>query len=426
MALQEDNNTYNMENIIEGLEQPVNKVSQSISRREETNSAIGSWSGYIYQGLCGILVVLRMLKEDAEKYKNYSLQLDSYEDFSILDSNGKIVSLHQCKSDKNRKDYNDEFKKMKSKFESLDSNGMLQNPATHKYYFHCNREVEIDDSYNILAYQFETGKNYCEPGNIQALLDAEVQEMKKAGSDTHALRAALETIVNGDVLNTQQEFFEASRSGKLYVIARNKRIPFEHFAEVLQKNIMSYNPGDFLLQMKEAYIIGMEERASEDGDEKKIEIIRSFTKRLLELSKEDMIKFIQRVNPKDKIEDSYQCLRDFTSQERLNYLYYLVTDIPLNSDALHWITANSIQTPSTLGNDIPVRKASALIYKNQANLDLPWIYDWIVGHVVDHVDNIEVAANVINKIEEVSDNNIFHIKKVGILTKKEKQDGTFD
>ena len=140
-----------------------------------------------------------------------------------------------------------------------------------------------------------------------------------------------------------------------------------------------------------------------------------------------MIKFIQRVNPKDKIEDSYQCLRDFTSQERLNHLYYLVTDIPLNSDALHWITANSIQTPSTLGNDIPVRKASALIYKNQANLDLPWIYDWIVGHVVDHVDNIEVAANVINKIEEVSDNkNIFHIKKVGILTKKEKQDGTFD
>ena len=162
------------------------------------------------------------------------------------------------------------------------------------------------------------------------------------------------------------------------------------------------------------------------SDEKKIEIIRSFTKRLLELSKEDMIKFIQRVNPKDKIEDSFQCLHDFTSKERLNVLYYLVTDIPLNSDALHWITENSIQTPSTLGNDIPVRKASALIYKNQANLDLPWIYDWIVGNVDGHIDNIEVASNVINKLEEVSDNNIFHIKKVGILTKKEKQNGTFD
>lgn len=52
-----------------------------ISSREETNSAIGSWSGYIYQGLCGALVVLRMLKEDTSAYKDYSLQLDAYEVF---------------------------------------------------------------------------------------------------------------------------------------------------------------------------------------------------------------------------------------------------------------------------------------------------------------------------------------------------------
>lgn len=416
-----------MENVIEGLEQPAKKELKRISRREETNSAIGSWSGYIYQGLCGILVVLRMLKDNAEKYKSYSLQLDSYEDFSILDSDGKIVSLHQCKSDKNRKDYNDEFKKMKLKIDSLISDGMIHDPATHKYYFHCNREVEIADCYNIIAYQFETGKNYCEPGRIQALLDAEVEEMKKAGSDTHALRAALETIVNGDVLDTQQEFFRASKKDKLYVIARKKKIPFVSFLEVLERSIMSYNPGDFLLQMKEAYIIGMEKLALEDGDEKIIETIRLFTKRLLELSNEDMTKFIQRVNPKDKVEDSYQCFHDITSTERLNNLFYLITEIPLNAESLDWITAKSLQTPSTLGSDMPVRKASTQIYKNQANLDLPWIYDWIVGNVDEHVDNIEEAANVINKTAEVSDSkSIFNIKKVGILTKKEKKDGTFD
>ena len=50
----------------------------SITQREETNSAIGSWSGYIYQGLCGVLVALRMLKENKEAYKGYSLQLDAY------------------------------------------------------------------------------------------------------------------------------------------------------------------------------------------------------------------------------------------------------------------------------------------------------------------------------------------------------------
>ena len=251
--------------------------------------------------------------------------------------------------------------------------------------------------------------------------------MKKAGSDTHALRAALETIVNGDVLDTQQEFFKASKKDKLYEIARKKKIPFVSFLEVLERSIMSYNPGDFLLQMKEAYIIGMEKRALEDGDVKLLYTIRLFTKRLLELSNEDMTKFIQRVNPKDKVEDSYQCFHDITSSERLNHLFYLITEIPLNSESLDWITAKSLQTPSTLGHDIPARKASTLIYKNQANLDLPWIYDWIVGDVDEHVDNIEEAANVINKTAEVSDSkSIFNIKKVGILTKKEKKDGTFD
>ncbi len=61
------------------LERPVKVDAKSaISHREETNSAIGSWSGYIYQGLCGILVVLRMLKSNAAAYKDYSLQLDGF------------------------------------------------------------------------------------------------------------------------------------------------------------------------------------------------------------------------------------------------------------------------------------------------------------------------------------------------------------
>ena len=149
-------------------------ATPAISHREETNSAIGSWSGYIYQGLCGILVVLRMLKVNATAFKDYSLQLDGYEDFSILDDQGKIVSMHQCKSDKNRTNYDEEFKKMMAKVDGLGAQGKLHDLATHKCYFHCNRQVTISDDYKVVAYQFEQNKTYCEPGNIQALLDAEV------------------------------------------------------------------------------------------------------------------------------------------------------------------------------------------------------------------------------------------------------------
>lgn len=398
----------------------------SITQREETNSAIGSWSGYIYQGLCGVLVVLRMLKENKEDYKGYSLQLDAYEDFSILDEQGQIVSMHQCKSDKNRKNYDGEFKKMKAKVESLATQGKLRDTGNPLCYFHCNQEVTICEDYNVSAYQFEEKKTFCEPGNIQSLIDVEVAEMKNAESDTQAVRATLETIVNEDVLGTQQEFFDAPDKARLYVISRNRKIPFSRFAEVLNATIMRFNRGDFLIQMKQAYILGMETRAAEAENEEKKQV-ELFTKRLMELNNDEMREFIQRVNPKDKLEDTYQCWHQITSTERLNYLYRLVTDIPLDINALHWKTTNSMQTPSTLGNDIKVTKACKQIYENQANLDFPWIYDWIVGHVEEHVENIEEAAHIINKLDTKSQtNNIFHIKKVGILTKAEKENGEFD
>lgn len=401
-------------------------ITSDITHREETNSAMGSWSGYIYQGLCGILVVLRMLRANAAAYKDYSLQLDGYEDFSILDEQGKIVSMHQCKSDKNRTNYDEEFKKMKAKVDGLAAQGKLQNPATSQCYFHCNRQVTIAAEYKVSVYQFEVGKTYCEPGNIQALLDAEVAMLKKAEADTQAVRAALETIVNGEVLNTQQAYFNAPKT-KLYEIARTRNIPFAQFAESLGKTLMSYAPGDFLLQMKQAYILGMEGKAVEEEDEEIRGRVGLFTQRLREMSDEEMRKFLQRVNPKDKLEDTHQCWHDITTGERLNYLYDLVTEFPLDTKALHWETAKSRQTPSTLGNDMGVDKVSKRIYENQANLDFPWIYDWIVGHVDEHVDNIEEAAHIINKTEAVAESkNIFHIKKVGILTKKEKRDGTFD
>lgn len=398
-----------------------------ITQREETNSAIGSWSGYIYQGLCGVLVVLRMLKEDKEAYKGYSLQLDAFEDFSILDERGQIVSMHQCKSDKNRKNYDDEFKKMKAKVKSLAIQGKLRDPDNPQCYFHCNQEVTIDADYKVTAYQFETEKTFCKPGNIQSLIDVEVAELKNAESDTQAVRAALETIVNEDVLGTQQKFFDAPKTARLYVISRDKKIPFSRLVEVLDATIMRFNRGDFLIQMKQAYILGMETRAAEAENEEETKLVELFTQRLRELNDVEMKVFIQRVNPKDKLEDTYQCLHQITSTERLNYLYRLVTEIPVDINELHWKTTNSIQTPSTLGNDMTVNKACKQIYENQANLDLPWIYDWIVGHVDEHVENIEESAHIINKLDTDSQtNNIFHIKKVGILTKAEKKNGAFD
>lgn len=396
-----------------------------MTTREETNSAIGSWSGFIYQGLCGLLVALRMIKEKPEKYKDYSLQLDGFEDFSILDEDGKIFSLHQCKCVKGKTNYNDEFDKISDKIEA--NKERLQDPNHPKYFFHCSCKVEIDDKYNITAYPFEMGKTFCEPGDIQKLLSQEVQVLKTGDSNTEAVRAALETMVNTEVLSTQQKYFNAKPYERLGKISREQNIPFPDIMAKLAVFMEYYEPGDFLLQMKTSYIMQMDIRANEDDNKDNRLKVDLFINRLNTLSQEELHMFIQRINPKEKIRDTHDCWRVIASKERINYLYNLITDFPLNIESLNW-KQNNTQTPTTLGNDEPITRICKQIYENQANLDFLWLYDWIVGHVDEHVENIGETAQVITKSPDETDisKSIFHAKKVGILTKKEKRDGKYD
>lgn len=75
-------------------------MEEKITPRVLDNSALGSWAGYVYQGLCGIYHCIRLIGEDRDKYVGYKLFLDSYEDFAIMNDADKLVSLHQCKDEK--------------------------------------------------------------------------------------------------------------------------------------------------------------------------------------------------------------------------------------------------------------------------------------------------------------------------------------
>lgn len=414
-----------MSDLVEAIKcDELKDASAELSTREEQNSAIGSWSGYIYQGLCGLLVVLRMIRENREQYHGYSLQLDAYEDFSIFNENNKIYSLHQCKSIKGQTDYEKEFDKIEGKIEA--NKDLLQNPDKPLYYFHCNCEVVIDKKYGIEAYSFKADKRYCTPGEIQHYLNEEISFLKKKESDTETVRAALETLVNGEVLGIQQKYFEAKSSARLWKISRNQRIPFSKIEEIIDSTIMRFAFGDFLNQMKFSYIIELEDMASDEGEDQR-SFVESFINEVNAMNPDELKRFLQRINPKERIEETHQCWHEIASKERIHWLYNLIIEFPLGSKKLHWQTTNSIQTPSTLGNDEKLEKQCAKIDKNQANLDFPWIYDWIVGHVDDHVDNISDMAKIITKSDDQDNrNSIFQTKKVGILTINEKRDGTFD
>lgn len=79
------------------------------------NSAVTSWSGFVYQGLWAMCVALDKLLVDSDAASKWYLNLEGYEDFAILDENKHILSLHQCKDYKARTSVKGECEKMEAK-----------------------------------------------------------------------------------------------------------------------------------------------------------------------------------------------------------------------------------------------------------------------------------------------------------------------
>lgn len=75
-------------------------MAEIIIPRELDNSALGSWAGYVYQGLCGIYHCIRLIGEDRDKYAGYKLFLDSYEDFAIMNDADELVAFINVKMKK--------------------------------------------------------------------------------------------------------------------------------------------------------------------------------------------------------------------------------------------------------------------------------------------------------------------------------------
>lgn len=394
----------------------------ALTDRKVINSAIGTWSGFIYQGLCGLLVALRMIENDSEGTKDYKLQLDGYEDFSILDGADQIVSLHQCKCIKGRKNYDADLVEMKEKRDKLTN---LRKDS--KSFFHCNEVVSIKAGLDIIAYPFTNVKTNCGPGEIKNIVLDVVRNLKAAGTKDVDVLAKLESLVNSKVLNTQQIYFETSN--KLYAIARSESIPFMDIKDICLTNYIMLNGEDVLTQIKTRYIDQFNERLDINGGIDEKQNVERFIVLFSEMDSEQMKSFMQRIHPREKFEYSLEGLINACSKERINRLFNLIKLFPFQSQ-LHWITPHSVQTPSTLEDDQELDLTCIQIYENRANFDAMWIYDWFVGKIDEKegsVDDIRGRIKEITKIDEPEiENSIFYEKKVGIMTIKDKQNGRFD
>ena len=400
-------------------------------KKEITNSAIGSWAGYIYQGLCGIYHVLRLLLEDEKKYDSYFLNLDSYEDFSILDANKKIVSLHQCKDEKQVKQYEDEQKKMLEKKTYLISKGLTDDAC--QVYFHNAHNIELKYE-NIHLYQYHNNQSFCSSADILTLISEIIDKFKNLeGSKTCKIQA-LTNIVDKKVLDVQKQYFDTTRKTLKEIARTESVIAFKEILDILNNSsYISIDKKNIPCYIKTKYILKLNRILTDEtelGIEVSIDKIDKFIQIFSLLQGEELIQFLQRINPHQNLSIlNEDLLLSICSDEKIGVLYRQIQEIEPLSDLLDWKTDKSRQTPTTLVSTCKsenIRNCKH-IYELSPNLDCLWEYDWLVGSTCGRIDSISKACNIATTIEsDVDSKNIFLQKEVGILTIEDKKNGKFE
>lgn len=392
-------------------------------------SAIANWSGYIYQGLCGLYHSLTMIKAGVNP-SEYKLWLDAYEDFSI-ERSGLMVSLHQCKCDTyGTNAYHEEFRKIRLKKNHL--NSCLSSDCV--LYFHSNHDYKVDE--HIQKYQYPNGKSFCSPTEIIELIInviGEILQSRHHYSNKDLIAASLIAMVDKKVLEVHERYLKGRKKKSLMWIAkRYADISFQDIDCILRHELIliDFNSDDIFQLWKITFITNINE-IIENNDEIDSSKIDDLVECIESMDDNELKVFFQRINPDVRILHNSLSFVNNTNKDRTDALINIINDlIPMNKKLLCWNCNNKYETPTAITfKRSNIKRYCKEIVNNSANLDSIWIYDWMVGDgEFEKVDNIySQVSSIMNLPDTDGDSkNIFKSKPVGILTIKDMQDGRFN
>jgi hypothetical protein len=273
------------------------------------HTAITTWSGFIYQGKVAIYHVLQQIINIAD-YDELVLQLDSLDDFSILDISGKIISIHQVKAKKTQyfSGYKDDFKKLESNAVKYDCNNA---------YFHLalnitdktSSEIELS-CLPVKVYQYD--QNYCcALDEIDGKIEQSIKHLFDKGfagetfkqTDCNYVTKArryLDEIILTKVLEIHKIVHENIMSDS--DAAFTQTIPFSEFINILQKDLNQEDLGEdyflhvLLIDLHQYY---QDYCIEHEGELTENELVKLslYMKEIEGFSNEDMIKFICNIMP---------------------------------------------------------------------------------------------------------------------------------
>ncbi len=372
--------------------------------KEEIHTAIATWSGYVYQGKVAIYHVVKLILDDKDKCQSYSLQLDSIEDFAILDKTGdgiNVMSMHQVKAlkIKSYNGYKVAIQRLQDK--TINYNGHKINFNDNQRFFHVAQELDTKgcdikkDFIHVSLYKYENDKEYCGVDeidkNIENILEKiwKDNDLKKNPNHLIVARQYLDDtitkkiseihkLVHDDIQKvTDAAFKHTIAFSEIINILDDKNDLFEKWKQedayyfyLLKRDIQKYHQ-DFCIEK--------EGNLSEEQQKK----LSLYLQEIISLEKEDMISFIRNIAPHKHVKiNTIQDYKDNTiCKDEFKYGFLEILSQLSKTEIhekkyLHWCKnrKNFIPTAINAGQSQATRICKD-IYQNAQETHLDILYE---------------------------------------------------
>lgn len=390
---------------------------------EEVDSAISTWSGFVYQGKVALYQTLKIFNEDNDA-QNYSLQLDSLEDFAIL--HGEVIkSIHQVKAVKNTyySGYKSAFKKLVAKTVSYQCTDALFHLAQS---IHDETVANIEVAYSPMKICMYGENSHCSLEEIDNYLEGQIAIYYSI--NFHDVTWKL----NSDYIKTSRHFLENIILTKVIhihnIIHQNKKsenkaaytetIAFNEFKSILDQDNLneSFNPDYYLHLTKgdlnryyQEYCVELEDTDITKDEKEKLE---NYIIEINNLNDSELIQFIKNIMPNRSFKlDSISDYKDNNIQKNefkrgfCRIMHQLrVFDGNVKNDFVWVCPEKSRSFPTTIceGEDLKSDVCRDII-KNIKNTDLEIPY---AGHnLITSSIKIDSLHSEINNIIDVEEND---------------------
>lgn len=348
------------------------------------NTAISSWSGFVYQGKVAIYHVLKELDNNG-----YTLQLDSLDDFAIINDQERIISLHQVKA---KKSVN--FSSYKEAFEQLKDGGEIINCVN--LYFHLAQNIAdktvlaIETEFTPIQIYTYDSVAFCEVNQIDTKIEDLIIALQPLGRSSREYASKVRKYLDNLIT---EKIFEIHRIIHLNLLgeedaAYKQRIPFQDFIDILSCDLNQVELGEkyYLYQIKNDICKYYQEYCIENElEEATVKRLNTFISFFRDLTEEDLIKFIRNIMPHRKF--NFNSLSDYKDNspqktEIQNIFIYILLQIEkepkyIKNCLLKWEKGKNTFSPTCISDRdyIGVEKICKGIIDNALRTDLDILFE---------------------------------------------------